>query len=230
MNRTPILLKFTRGSCLVNGRTVVFLLIAGSGGFIVVVILFPAVAGVVPLFSAIQAGRCFRRLGYATIVDLGTAVAQTIIQVKMVHHALHLINAEFWVAVRSQFDVLIIGCKPLNTGVSLNLPSETCESFRRKIGIRVLSVLRIRADELIHFCIDDVVSNFFVFVNQLLHWFLSVTAYTLRIVMLEHDLSTRKDASFSVIKNGSREGICLPSRMPRFLVQVPVLLALQEEM
>ena len=61
---------------------------------VVVVLFFPAIAGVVSLLSAITAGRCFRRLSYATTNDLGTAVVRKIIQVNMTHRALPLIDVE----------------------------------------------------------------------------------------------------------------------------------------
>ena len=58
-----------------------------------VVLPFPAVADVVPLLSAMTASRC-RTHGYATTSDLGIDVARKIIQIKIAHRALHLIDVE----------------------------------------------------------------------------------------------------------------------------------------
>ena len=76
-NGTPLLLSSILGFCTYLGRIVALLLVVESSGLaVVVVLLFPAVVGVVPMFSAVASPRCFRCHGYTATNDLGTAVAR----------------------------------------------------------------------------------------------------------------------------------------------------------
>ena len=83
---------------------------------VVVVLPFPAVVGVVHLFSAMTPSRC-RSHGYATINDFGVAVAAKIIEIKMAHRALHLIDVESRVSVYHHLDVLVLRRESLYTDV-----------------------------------------------------------------------------------------------------------------
>ena len=81
--------------------------VGASRSTVVVVLPCPAVADVVPLLSAMTASRR-RSHGCATTSDVGLAVARNIIQVKMVHRALHLINVESRVSAHYHLDVLVL--------------------------------------------------------------------------------------------------------------------------
>lgn len=66
--------------------------------------------------SAVIAIRC-RNHGHAAIIDSGIAVARKIIQIKMAHHAMHVIGVKSGVSVHGLLDVLVFRSEPLNTNV-----------------------------------------------------------------------------------------------------------------
>ena len=88
---------------------------SASRSVVVVVLPFPSAAGVVPLLSAMTASRC-RSHGYVTTSDLGVAIARKIIQVKMAHRALHLIDVDSRVSIHHVLDALVLRSNPLYTG------------------------------------------------------------------------------------------------------------------
>ena len=83
MYRTPLsaLLQRRMAPCRLKISCYSARLVGASRFAAAVVLPFPAVAGVVPLLSAMTASRC-RSHGYATTNDLGVAGARKIIQVK----------------------------------------------------------------------------------------------------------------------------------------------------
>ena len=112
------MLSSNGGCCLAVSRFLFFWLVVGASRFDVVAVLpFPAVAGVMPLLSAmsaITASRCCSH-GFATTTDFGVAVARKIVQVKMAHRASHLIDIERRVSVHHHLGVLVLGRESLNT-------------------------------------------------------------------------------------------------------------------
>ena len=136
--------------------------------------LFPAVAGVMLLLSAMAASRG-RSHGYATTSDLGVAVARKIIQVNMAHRALNLINVESRVSVH-HLGILILRSKPLYTevlnssvgdGFAHLLKLCTGEGFLHGIIIRISFLFHRGVHQFIHGRTNDLVRHLLVFADEL---------------------------------------------------------------
>ena len=87
-----------------------------SRSVVLVVLLFPAGAGVVSLLSEMTASRA-RSQYYATTSDYGVAVATKIIRMKMEHSVLHLIDDEYQVSVHHHLNVLVLRGESLYTDI-----------------------------------------------------------------------------------------------------------------
>ena len=131
---------------------------AASSLVVVVVLPFAAVAGVVPLLSAMIASQG-RSHGYATTSDLGVAVGRKIIRVKMAHRPLHLINVKSQVSVNHHLDNFVLRSMSLYTGVLMSSVGDgfahllylcTGEGFCREIIIRIFSLFRRGVYQCIH--------------------------------------------------------------------------------
>ena len=192
--RTPLVPSSNVGCSLADWRFLVLLLVVGASRLVAVVILpFPAVAGGVPLLSAMTASRCGSH-GFATTSDLGVAVARKVIQLKMVHRALHLIDVESRVSVYHRADVLVLRGQPLYRGFLKSavgnrlahlLELRARERFFHKVGVRIFSLIHFGVDERVHFCPDHFVSNLLLCFKTSVWSLLSVTCRRSLILVLE---------------------------------------------